>query len=45
MVFSRKSEKYEMCGSLHIRFPCAYIADVRRFATAVSSENNAALSR
>ena len=34
-----------MCSSIHIRFPCACIADIRGFATALSSKTRAAISR
>ena len=34
-----------MCSSIHIRFPCACIADIRGLATALSSKTRAAISR
>ena len=39
------SEKHEMCSSLDVRFFCAHIADVRRFASALPDQTNDAVPR
>jgi hypothetical protein len=40
-----RSGEHEICSCVHNRFRCAYIANIGRFAPALSDQANAAISR